>query len=93
MLGGDRLDRRLDRPADRDRQEPHERVQLGGRSALGDTADEPLEHGLLAGPELTGDGLEGLREPLGHISIEQLERLDELSGDLGHTRQYRTAGG
>ena len=47
--------------------------------------DEPLEHGLLAGPELAGDGLEGLGEPLGDVSIEQLERLDELSGDLGHT--------
>ena len=54
------------------------------RRALGDAAHQPLEHGLLAGAELTGDRRQRLGEPLGDLGVEQLEGLEELGGDLGH---------
>src|SRR5262245_46480383 len=88
--GGDRLDRRLDRAADRHRQQPDERVELRRGRSVGDAAHESLEDCLLAGAELAGDRCEGVRQPLGDVRGEQLEGLEELGGDPWHAAHYRT---
>jgi hypothetical protein len=81
-LGGDgRLDGRLDDPADRDREEPHEGVQLGRRRARLEPVEQPLEHGDLAGAEVGGHRLEGFGEPLGDDRVDLAQLVGDLGGD------------
>ena len=91
-LGRDRLDGRLHRPAHRDRQEAHERVQLGRRRSVRDALAQPVEHRQLARPQLARHRLQRLPQAIGDRRVEDLERLDQLGGKLRHAADYRIPG-